>query len=69
MAAMAASLKVFNCYLLPNRKSDGAEAWWKASVQHGDLEMLKWFHSVIKDGNHGSHLENLQIISAPERYV
>ena len=38
----------------------------KASGQHGDLELLKWFRSDIKDGYHGSHLENLQITSAPE---
>ena len=60
MAAMAAILKVFICYLLPNSKSDGAEPWWKASGWDGDLELLKWFHSDIQDGHHGSHLENLQ---------
>ena len=53
---MAAILKVLNCYRLPNRKLDGAETWLKASEQHGDLELLKWFHSDIKDGNHGSYL-------------
>ena len=47
---MLAILKVFNCYLLPNRKSDGVETWWKTSGQHGDLELLKWFHSDIQDG-------------------
>ena len=36
----------------------------KASGQHGDLELLKWFHSDIQDGH---HLETLQITSAPER--
>ena len=41
MAAMVAILKVFICYLLPNRKSDEAETWWKASEQHEDLESLK----------------------------
>ena len=65
MAAMAVILKVFNRYLLPNRKSDGAETLWKASRQHGDLELLKWFRSDIKDGHYGSYLENLQIASAP----
>ena len=40
MATMAAILKVFSCYLLPNHKSDGAETWRKASGQHGDLELL-----------------------------
>ena len=64
---MAAILKVVNCYLLPNSKSDGAEAWWKALVQHGDLDLLKWFRSDIQDGHHGSHLENLQITSATVR--
>ena len=39
----------------------------KASGRHGDLELLKWFHSDIQEGLHGSHLENLQITSAPER--
>ena len=67
LAAMAAILKVFNCYLLPNSKSDGAETWWKVSGQHGDLELLKWFHSGVQDGHHGSHLENLQMTSAPEQ--
>ena len=47
MAAMAVILKVFNCYLLPNRKSDRLKAWLKALGQHGDLE-LKWFCSDIK---------------------
>ena len=65
MVAMAAILKVFNCYLLT--KSDGAEIWWKAFGQHGDLELLKWFRSDLQDGHHGSHLENLQITSAPVR--
>ena len=27
--------------------SHGAETWWKALGQHGDLELLKWFHSDI----------------------
>ena len=35
--------------------------------QQGDLELLKWFRSDIQDGHHGSHLELLQIISAPKR--
>ena len=48
MATMAATLKVFNCYLLPNSKSDRAETWWKASGQHGNFEFLKWFHSDIQ---------------------
>ena len=61
MVAMVAILEVFNCYLLPNSKSDGVETWWKASGQHGDLEMLKWFRSDIQDGNNGSHLEDLHI--------
>ena len=43
--------------------SDGAETWWKASGQHGDLEFLKWVRSDIQGGHHGSHLENLQITS------
>ena len=63
LAAMAAILKVFSCYLLPNSKLDGVETWWKASGQHGDLELLKWFRSGIQDGHNGSHLENLQITS------
>ena len=66
MATMAAILKVFSCYLLPNSKSDGVETWWKASGQHGDLELLKCFRSDIQDGHHGSHLESLQITSASE---
>ena len=40
MAATAALLKIFNCYLLPNVKSDWAEILWKAVGQHGDLELL-----------------------------
>ena len=63
MVTMAAILKVFDCFLLPNRKSDGAETRWKALGQHGDLELLEWFRSDIQDGHHGSHLENLQITS------
>ena len=66
MATTAAILKVFNCYLLPNRKSDGAETWWKTSGHHGDLELLKYSLSDNQDGYHGSHLENLQITSASE---
>ena len=60
-------LKVFSCYLLLNSKSDGVETWWKASGQYGDFELLKWFRSDIQNGHHGSHLENLQIISATEQ--
>ena len=67
MAAMAALLKVFSCNLFPNSKLYGAETWWKASEQHGDLELLKWFRSGIQDGHHGGHLENLQVTSANER--
>ena len=67
IATMAAILKVLNCYLPPNNKLDGVETWWKAFGQHGDLELLKWFHSDIQDGHHGSHLENLPITSAIER--
>ena len=66
MVIMMAILKVFNCNLLPNRKSDGAETGWKALGQHGDLELLEWFRSDIQVGHHGSHLENLQITSVPE---
>ena len=62
-----AILKVFNCYLLLNIKLDGEETWWKASGQHGNLELLKWFRSDIQDGHHGSHLESLQITSATEQ--
>ena len=58
---MVAILKVFNCYLFPNSKSDGVETWWKASGQHGDLELLEWFRSDIQGGRHGSHLESLQL--------
>ena len=65
MAGIVTILKVFSCYLLLNHKSDGAETLWKALGQHGDLELLKWFCSVIKDGHYGSHLENLQMTSAP----
>ena len=64
---MAAIFKVFNCHLLSNRKSNGAETLWKASGQHGDLELLKCFLSNIQDGHHGSHLEILPITFAPER--
>ena len=66
VSIMAAILKIFSCYLLPNCKSDGAETWWKASGQHGDLELLKHFHSDINEGRYGNHLENLQITSAPK---
>ena len=66
MAAMTAILKVFNCYLPPKCKWDGAETWWKAFGQHGDLELLKLFCSDIQDGHQGSHLENLQSTSAPK---
>ena len=45
----------------------GAETWWKASEQQGDLELLKWFHSDIQDGHHGSHIENFQNTSATKR--
>ena len=61
-----AILKVFSCYLLPKHKLDVGETWWEVLGQHEDLELLKWFHSDIQDGHHGSHLENLQITSAPE---
>ena len=59
MVTMAAILKVFNCYLLPDRKLNGGETWWKALGQQGDLELLECFCSDSHDGNHGSHLENL----------
>ena len=65
LVTMAAIFKVFNCYLLPNRKWDGAETRWKASGQHGDLELLERLCSDIQDGHHGSHLESHQITSAP----
>ena len=39
---------------------------WKALGLHGDLELLKWFHSAVQDGHQGSHLESLHITSAPE---
>ena len=58
MADMTGTLKVFTCYLLPNCKLDGVVTWLKASGQHGDLELLKWFQSDIQDGHHGSHLES-----------
>ena len=63
MSKMATTtiLKIFSCYLLLNGKSDCAESWLKALGQHGDSELLKWFHSDIQDGKHGSHLENLEI--------
>ena len=51
MDATAAILKVFNCYLLPNCKSDGAETCWKALGQLGDLKLLKWFCLDIQDGH------------------
>ena len=57
-------LKVFNCYLLPIRKPDGAETWWKALGKHGDIELLKWFRSDIQNGHIGSHLEYLQIFKS-----
>ena len=65
MAAMAAILKVFNCYLLPN------SVGWSGNLVEGtgadgDLELLKWFPSDVQDGYHGNHLENLPIISAPK---
>ena len=67
---MSAILKIFKpCLLQPSWKLDGAETWRKASGQHGDLELLKWFCSDVQDGYHGSHLENLQITSATERKV
>ena len=72
MAGIRTILKVFVCYLLPNCKLAVAETWWKASGQHGDLELLKWFRSDIKDSHHGSyldHLENFQITSAPHPVV
>ena len=47
LAAMVAILKIFNCYLLPNHMSNGAETWRKALGQHGNLELLKWFSSDI----------------------
>ena len=67
MAAMSATLKIFKQPLLPNCKLDWAETWLEASEQHRDSELLKLFHSDIQDGLHGGHLENLQIVSAPER--
>ena len=39
--------RIAKIVLLPNSKSDGAETWWKALGQHGDLELLKWFRSGI----------------------
>ena len=48
MAATVAILKIFNCYLLSKGKSDWAEIWWKASGQHGNLELLRLFCSDPK---------------------
>ena len=67
MATTAAILNVFNFYLLPKHKSDGAETWRNASGQDGNSELLKGFSSDIQDGHHGSYLESLQITSATER--
>ena len=47
MAIMVAILKIMKRHPLPNGKLDEAETWWKASEQHGDLELLKWFLSDI----------------------
>ena len=66
MDPTGAIFKVFNCYLLLKRMSDGAKTWWKAWGQHGDLESIKLFRFDIQDGHHGSHLETLLITSAPE---
>ena len=65
MVTMVTILKVYNYYLLLNRKSDGVETWW-ALGQHADLELLEGFCSDIQDGHQCSHLESLQITSALE---
>ena len=44
-----------------NSKWNGMETLRKASGQHGDLELLKWFSSYIQDGHHSSRLKNMQI--------
>ena len=62
---IAASWK-YSIVICSRTVSDRAETWWKASRQHGYLELLKCFRSDIQDGQHGSHLENLQIKPAPE---
>ena len=67
MATMVPILKVFICYLLLNRKSDGAKTWWKVSGMTWRIRIAEWFGSGMEEGHHGSHLENLQITSAPEQ--
>ena len=56
-------------HLLPNPKSDRAQTCWEALGPHGDLELLKLFHSDIQDGCYGGHFENLQTTSPPKPYV
>ena len=59
MAAMTTILKSFKLQLLPTRKLNWAETWWKASGQHGDSDLLNSFCSNIKNGRHDGHLEIL----------
>ena len=40
MSKMAAILKFFKPYILPNSKSGWAETLWEASGWHGDSELL-----------------------------
>ena len=65
MTSTAAILKFFKGHL-PNRKSDWAETWWKASERQRDSELLKLFRSAIQEGRLGGHLENLETTSAPK---
>ena len=63
MAVWVAILKILKPHLLPNLKLDWVQTWREVLEPHGDLELLKSFRSDIQDGQHVSHLENLQTTS------
>ena len=63
-------LQYFKQYLLPNYITSWAETWWEASRQNRDPELLKSFHSDIKDGLAlNSHLGILQIMYSSKSHM
>ena len=51
----------------PNCKSDGTETWWKASGQHGDLELLEWFILISKMATMAAILKIFKSYLLPNR--
>ena len=69
-ATMTAVFSTSNNIFFPNHTPSWAETWWEASRQNGEPELLKSFHSDIKDSHSlNSHLGILQTVSSSNPYV